>query len=114
MSPPVADKDGSSCARFTFLCAFSEELVKTNMQFAQYSNGLNLSMRNTSKAFGIQITNQKIQNHDEPPQKRCCQLCPKSKDRKICGKYSKCKKQACKEHSKELIACYDCFGSGQN
>ena len=40
---------------------------------------------------------------DETPQNRGCQLCTRSKDRNICQQCSKCKKHACKEHSKELV-----------
>ena len=62
MRPPVADKDGSSRASFKFLCVFGEELIKRNMQWrAQYPNGLNLPTTNGIKAFGSQMTNQKIQ-----------------------------------------------------
>ena len=81
---------------------------------AQYPNGLKLPTTNAIKAFGIQITNQKIQRLDEPHQKRHCQLFPRSKDRKIRQKCGECKKHAYKEYLKELIVCYDCVGSGQN
>ena len=73
MQPPGAGKDGSSRARFKFLCALGQELIKANMQLrARYLKDLNLPTTNTIKALSIHITNQKIQRLDEPQQKACC------------------------------------------
>ena len=81
MQPPGAGKDGSSRARFKFLCTLGEELIKANMQLrARYLKDLNLPTTNTVKALSIHITNQKFQRLDEPPQKTCCHFYQKSKD----------------------------------
>ena len=68
VQPPVAGKDGSSHARFKFICAIGEELIKPSMLLrAQYLNGLNLPTTNSIKACGVQIPNQNIKRLGEPP-----------------------------------------------
>ena len=115
MQPPGAGKDGSSRARFKFLCALGEELIKANMQLrARYLKDLNLPTTNTIKALSIHITNQKIQRLDEPPQKACCHFYQKSQDQQTRQQCSECKIHVCKENSKKLVLCYVCAESGQS
>ena len=60
------------------------------------------------KVFGVTVESQKIQRRDEPPQKRRWQLCPHKRDKKEKQKYSEWHIHVCKQHSKELLYCYDC------
>ena len=75
---------------------------------ARYPNGLNLPTKNALKVFGVAVANQKIQRRDELPQKQRCQLCLRKRARKVKQQCSECDNHACKEHSKELLYCYDC------
>ena len=75
---------------------------------AQYPNGLNRSTKDAMKIFDFDVRSQRIQQLDEPSQKRCCQLCPRKMDKKVKQQSNECKKHCCNEHSKELRLCYDC------
>ena len=71
---PAQGIDNSSHARFKFLCSLGEQLLKPNMFLrARYPNGLNLPTKKALKAFDVAVANQKIQRHDEAPQKQQCQ-----------------------------------------
>ena len=107
--PPAQGIDNSSRARSKFLCSPGEQLLKPNMLLrARYPNSLNLPTKNALKVLGAAVANQKIQRRDEPPQKRRCQLCPRKRDRKVKQQCSECHNHVCKQHSKELLYCYDC------
>ena len=68
--PPVQGIDNSFRARFKLLCSLGDQLLKPNMLLRGcYPNDLNLPTKNALKAFGVVVTNQKIQRRDEPPQK---------------------------------------------
>ena len=89
--PPAQGIDNSSRARFKFLYSLGEQLLKPNILLrARYPNGLNLPTKNALKVFGVAVANQKFQRHDEPPQKRQCQLCPRKRDRKVKQQSSEC------------------------
>ena len=108
MRPPAQSIDNSSRARFKFLCSLGEQLLKPNMLLrARYRDGLNLPTKNALKVFGVAVVSQKIQRRDEPPQKRRCQLCPCKRDRKMKQKCYECHNHLCKQHSKELLYCYE-------
>ena len=107
--PPAQSIDISSHACFRFLCSLGEQLLKPNLLLrARYPNGLNLPTKNALKVFGVAVANEKIQRHDNPPQKRQCQLCPRKRDGKVKQQFSECHDHVCKQHSKELLYCYDC------
>ena len=106
---PAQGIDHSSHARFKFLCSLGEQLLKPNMFLrARYPNDLTLPTKKALKAFDVAVVSQKIQRHDEPPQKQQCQWCPCKRDRKVKQHCSECHNHMCKQHSKELLYCYDC------
>ena len=106
---PAQGIDHSSHARFKFLCSLGEQLLKPNMPLrARYSNGLNLPTKNALKVFGVAVASQKIQKRDEPPQKWPYKLCSRRRDRKVKQQCSEWHDHVCKQHSKELLYCYDC------
>ena len=68
---------------------------------------MNRSTKNAMKIFGVDVRSQRIQQPDEPPRKRRCQLRPRKMDRKLKQQCNECKKHCCNQHSKELRLCYD-------
>ena len=50
---------------------------------AQYPNGLNWSIKDAMEIFDVGVRSQRIQQPDEPPRKRRCQLCPRKMDRRV-------------------------------
>ena len=106
--PPARGIDNFSGAHFKFLCFLGEQLLKPNMLFrVGHPNGCNLLTKNV---FGVAVANQKIKRRDEPPQKQRCQLSPRKRDRKVKQQCSECHNHVWKQHSKELLYCYDCVG----
>ena len=75
---------------------------------ARSPNDLNLPTKNALKVFCVAVANQKIQRRNKPPPKRWCQLCPRQINRKVKQQCSECHDHVCKQHSKELLYCYDC------
>ena len=76
---------------------------------AQYPNGLNRSTKDAMKIFDVDVRSQRIQQPDEPPRKRHCQLCPRKMDKKVKQQCNECKKHCCNQHLKELRLCYYCI-----
>ena len=101
----------TSRARFRFLCALGEQLIKPNMlNRAQYPNGLKAPTVRALEALSVSIAPQKqARALDGPPQKKRCMVCPRSKDRKVRQQCKECKRNVCKEHSKTVLMCNDCF-----
>ena len=104
MRPPVAGKDGSSRARFKFLCVLGDELIKPNMQLrAQYPKGLNLPTTNAIRAFSIQITNQKIQRLDEHLKRDAAVFAQEGKIEKLVNNAANAKNMLAKNIQRNLL-----------
>ena len=77
---------------------------------AQYPNGLNAPIVRAFEALSVAIGTQKqVRALDGPPQKKRCIVCPQSSDQKMRQQCKECKRNVCKEHTKTILMCNDCF-----
>ena len=77
---------------------------------AQYPNGLNAPIVRAFEALSVAIGAQKqVRALHGPPQKKRCIVCPQSSDQKVRQQCEECTRNVCKEHSKTILMCNDCF-----
>ena len=90
-----------------FLCFIGEQLLKSNMLLRSLCpNGLNLPTKNALQVFGIAVASKRSKGVTNCHKNNDASYVH-AKDRKVKQQCSEFHNHMCKQHSKELLHCYD-------
>ncbi|CAH1957470.1 unnamed protein product [Acanthoscelides obtectus] len=105
-----ASNENKKMTRREFTIMLGKSLIQAHLKQRLQVKELSLELPNTiSKILGMQHNN--TDRHDAAGPARLyerCSYCPRKKDRKVKSKCAQCQESICKDHSRQVVKCWDC------
>ena len=96
--------------RRQFLTSLGQQLVDDHIQQRLLNRrSIRKDARLALKLLGYIDSPADMEAVEQPPAKRCCVLCPRSRDRKVRKMCTVCNRNVCKDHITPGFLCEDCL-----